>query len=188
MIIIDESIKEHLQAVNSLSSINNDIETLARETVKTLKNGGKILIMGNGGSAADSQHFAAEIAVRYKKNRRALPAIALTTDTSILTAAGNDFSFDMIFARQIEALASAGDLVIGISTSGVSKNIIKGIEYAKRIKCATAGLLGCGGGDIDRSVDFPVIVPSGNTPRVQECHILIIHAICEIIDEEFNES
>jgi len=188
MNIIDESILEHIQVINSLSSIMKDIETVARNIVKTLKSGGKILIMGNGGSAADSQHFAAEIAVRYKKNRRALPGIALTTDTSILTAAGNDFSFELIFARQIEALASANDLVIGISTSGVSKNIIKGIEYAKKIKCATAGLLGCGGGDIGRLVDFPVIVPSNNTPRVQECHILIIHAICEIIDEAFNES
>jgi D-sedoheptulose 7-phosphate isomerase len=188
MNIIDESIKDHLQAINSLSAIKKDIEILAQKAVKTLKGAGKILIMGNGGSAADSQHFAAEIAVRYKKNRRALPAIALTTDTSILTAAGNDFSFELIFARQIEALACANDLVIGISTSGASKNIVKGIEYAKKIKCATAGLLGCGGGEIGRLVDIPLIVPSNNTPRVQECHILIIHTICEIIDGEFNES
>jgi D-sedoheptulose 7-phosphate isomerase len=187
MNIIDTSIKEHNQVMNSLATIKAEIETLAQKTAGTLKNGGKILVMGNGGSAADCQHFAAEIAVRYKKNRRALPAIALTTDTSILTAAGNDFSFDLIFARQIEALASADDLVIGISTSGQSKNIIKGIESAKKLNCATAGLLGCGGGDIGRIVDFSVIVPSNNTPRVQECHILIIHTICEIIDEEFNE-
>jgi D-sedoheptulose 7-phosphate isomerase len=188
MNILDKSIKEHNQVVNSLASIKKDIETLAQKAVYILKSGGKILVMGNGGSAADSQHFAAEIVVRYKKNRRALPAIALSTDTSILTAAGNDFSFDLIFARQIEALASADDLVIGISTSGQSKNIIKGIESAKKLNCATAGLLGCGGGEIANIVDFPVIITSNNTPRVQECHVLIIHTICEIIDEEFNES
>lgn len=188
MNIIDASINEHLQAIKSLPSIKKDIESLAMETVKTLKSGGKILIMGNGGSAADSQHMAAEITVRYKKNRRALPAIALTTDTSILTAAGNDLSFDFIFSRQIEALASANDLVLGISTSGVSKNIVKGIETAKKINCSTAGLLGYGGGNIGKIVDIPVIVPSNNTARVQECHILIIHIICEIIDGEFNES
>ncbi len=186
--ILEESIKGHIQTVTSLHSIKKEIETLAEKSAKTLKNGGKILIMGNGGSAADSQHFAAEIIVRYKKNRRALPAIALTTDSSVLTACGNDFSFDLIFARQIEALASPEDMVIGISTSGRSKNIIRGIESAKNIQCVTAGLLGCGGGDIGRKVDFPVIVPSDKTPYIQECHILIIHAVCEIIDGEFNES
>jgi D-sedoheptulose 7-phosphate isomerase len=188
MNILDEQIKEHIKTVNALYSIKNEIETLAQKITSTFKNGGKILIMGNGGSAADSQHFAAEIVVRYRKNRKALPAISLTTDTSILTACGNDFSFDLIFARQIEALALPDDLVLGISTSGTSKNILKGMESAKKIKCATAGLLGCQGGEIGRIVDFPVIVPSNKTPHIQESHILIIHTICEIIDEEFNES
>ncbi|MFH0975432.1 MAG: SIS domain-containing protein [Spirochaetota bacterium] len=188
MNILDTSINEHLQVVNSLSGIKKDIEALATKAVDTLKSGGKILIMGNGGSAADSQHMAAEIIVRFKTERRALPAIALSTDSSILTAAANDYSFDLIFARQIEALASANDLVLGISTSGKSPNVLKGIESAKKAKCATAALLGCGGGEIGRVVDTPVIVPSNNTPRVQECHILIIHTICQIIDEAFNES
>ncbi|MBN2401322.1 MAG: SIS domain-containing protein [Spirochaetes bacterium] len=188
MKIIDTSISEHIQIVNSLDSIKKDIETLAKKAVETLKGGRKILIMGNGGSAADSQHFAAEIAVRYKMNRRALPAIALTTDTSILTAAGNDYSFDMIFSRQIEALASADDLVVGISTSGMSKNITNGIKTARKLKCITSGLLGCEGGDIKDIVDIPVTIPSSNIARVQECHILIIHIICEFIDGEFDES
>jgi D-sedoheptulose 7-phosphate isomerase len=188
MNILDISINEHLQVINSLSGIKKDIEALAEKAVDTLKSGGKILIMGNGGSAADSQHMAAEIIVRFKTERRALPAIALSTDTSILTAAANDYSFEMIFARQIEALASANDLVLGISTSGKSPNILKGIESAKKVNCSTAALLGCGGRDIGRMVSIPVVVPSGNTPRIQECHILIIHTICQIIDEAFNES
>jgi D-sedoheptulose 7-phosphate isomerase len=185
MNIIEQSLKEHTDSINSISSIIKQIEKLANKAISTLKNGNKILIMGNGGSAADSQHFATEIVVRYKKNRRALPAIALSTDTSILTAAGNDISFEMIFARQIEALAAKNDLVLGISTSGNSANIIKGLETAKKTGCVTACLTGNGGGDIACLTDLPVIIKSGNTPRVQECHIFIIHTICEMIEEEF---
>lgn len=183
--LIKLSIKEHLETVNNLKSIVDKIEILGKKLKETLKNGNKVLLMGNGGSAADCQHIAAELVGRYKKERRGLPAIALTTDTSILTAVGNDYSFDEIFARQIEALADKDDLVIGISTSGNSENVIKGILKAKEIGCYTAGLLGKDGGKLKNLVDLPIIVPSNNTPRIQECHILIGHIICEFVDKEF---
>lgn len=186
--LFDSSLKEHIETINSISSLKKEIELLASVAIKTLKRGNKILLMGNGGSAADSQHMAAEIIVRYKKNRKALPAIALSTDTSILTATGNDFSFDAIFSRQIEAIAVKNDLVIGISTSGNSSNVIEGIKAAKKAKCHTAALLGNGGGNIAKLVENALIVQSGITARVQECHIFIIHLICEIIEEAFNES
>ncbi|MBN2038833.1 MAG: SIS domain-containing protein [Spirochaetes bacterium] len=184
----EDTLKDHISTVKMISGIRDVIENLAAKAIDILKNGGKLLIMGNGGSAADSQHMATEIAVRYKKQRKALPAIALTTDSSVLTAAGNDFSFDMIFSRQIEALATEKDMVIGISTSGNSLNVLKGIECAKDIGCTTAALLGSKGGAIASIPDLSVIVPSSNTPRVQECHILIIHIICEMIENEFIES
>jgi D-sedoheptulose 7-phosphate isomerase len=186
MNIIEQSLKEHIEIINSISSLTGQIEKLAHKAINTLRNGNKILIMGNGGSAADSQHFATEIVVRYKKNRKALPAISLSTDTSILTAAGNDLSFEMIFVRQIEALAVKNDLVLGISTSGNSANIIKGLETAKKMQCTTACLSGNDGGNIAGMVDLPVNIQSGNTARVQECHIFIIHTICEMIEEEFS--
>ncbi len=143
--------------------------------------------MGNGGSAADCQHIAAELVGRFKSEREGLPAIALTTDTSILTAIGNDYSFNEIFARQIEALANKGDLVIGISTSGNSENVIRGILKAKKIGCYTVGLLGKDGGKLKNLVDLAIIIPSNNTPRIQECHILIGHIACEIVDKEFSD-
>lgn len=188
MNILEDSLNEHINIIKTVSSLNKEIINLANTAVSTIKNGNKILIMGNGGSAADSQHMATEIAVRYKKNRRALPAISLSTDTSILTAAANDLSFDRIFARQIEAIANPNDLVIGISTSGKSKNIIEGFRTAKAKGCLTAGLLGNSGGDALPLVNYPVIVASDNTPRIQECHIFIIHLIAEIIEETFNEA
>lgn len=186
--ILETTIKEHIDTVKMVSGIGNEILTIAQKTIDTLKSGGKILIIGNGGSAADSQHMATEIAVRYKKHRQALPAIALTTDSSVITASGNDFSFDEIFSRQIEALASEKDIVIGISTSGNSMNVLRGIECAKKKGCYTAAILGNNGGKISSLADSSVIVPSENTPRVQECHILIIHIICEMIENEFTES
>ena len=184
--ITEKSIKEHMEVVSKLQSIIKEIETLGGKLNVTLKNGNKVLLMGNGGSAADSQHIAAELVGRFKNERKGLPAIALTTDTSILTAVGNDYSFNEIFARQIEALANKGDLVIGISTSGNSENVIKGILKAKEIGCYTVGLLGKDGGKLKDLVDLPIIVPSNSTPRIQECHILIGHIICEIVDREFS--
>jgi len=148
-----------------------------------LKNGNKILICGNGGSAADSQHFAAEIVGRFKLERNGLPAIALTTDTSILTAIGNDYGFDKIFERQVEALGKEGDVLVGISTSGNSENVIKAVNKAKEMGIYTIGLLGKGGGKLKDIVDLALIAPSNNTARIQECHLTIYHVICEEVEK-----
>jgi D-sedoheptulose 7-phosphate isomerase len=148
-----------------------------------LGKGRKLLVMGNGGSAADAQHFAAEIVGRFRLERRALPAIALTTDTSILTAVGNDYGFDQIFRRQVEALAEEGDVVIGISTSGSSNNVYGALLLAGERGCRTIGLLGRDGGTIAGIVDIPLTIPAQETARVQEAHITIIHLICELVEK-----
>jgi D-sedoheptulose 7-phosphate isomerase len=154
--------------------------------VETLKKGNKILLCGNGGSAADAQHIAAELTGRYKTERMALPAIALTTDTSALTAIGNDYGYDIIFSRQVEALARPGDMLIGISTSGNSQNVLNAFQSARNIGCATMALSGRDGGRMKSAADFNLIVPSDNTPRIQEMHILIGHIICQAIDDSFS--
>ena len=157
----------------------------AVESIRQLFNrNGKIFFFGNGGSAADSQHIAAEFIGRFKKERRALPAIALTTDTSILTALGNDYSFDVIFARQIEGLAQRGDLAFGISTSGNSRNVIEGVKQAKKMGLKTISLTGCGGGKLAPLTDISIIVPSSETARIQESHLCVAHAICELVEEK----
>ena len=150
---------------------------------EALGKGRKLLVMGNGGSAADAQHFAAEIVGRFKLERRALPAIALSTDTSILTAVGNDYGFDLVFRRQVEALAEEGDVVVGISTSGSSQNVYAALLLAGEVGCRTIGLLGKDGGTIAGIVDIPLTVPVQDTPRVQEAHITIIHIICELVEK-----
>ena len=183
--LISKSLNQHLSVINSLIKNSTEIESLSLLATKTLKENRKILLMGNGGSASDAQHIAAELVGRFSKERRGLPAIALTTDTSILTSIGNDYSFDYIFARQIEALANADDLVIGISTSGNSANVLEALKVAKSVGCHTAALLGKNGGKIKDVVDLPLIVPSDNTARIQEVHILIGHIVCEIVDECF---
>lgn len=146
--------------------------------------GRKILIAGNGGSAADAQHFAAELVGRFLLERRGLPAIALTTDSSILTAVANDYGFEQIFVRQVEALASVGDVVIGISTSGNSANILAALVAARQCGCVTIGLLGRDGGSIATKVDLPLVVPCMETPHIQEMHATIIHLLCKLIEEE----
>ena len=151
--------------------------------VETFTRGGKLLVMGNGGSAADAQHFVAEIVGRFKMERRGLPAIALSTDTSILTAIGNDYGFDRVFSRQIEALAVPGDLVVGISTSGNSPNVLLGLELAREKGCRTVGLLGKDGGSIKDACQLALIVPTNDTPRVQESHITIIHIVCDLLEK-----
>jgi D-sedoheptulose 7-phosphate isomerase len=147
-----------------------------------LNHGNKLLVMGNGGSAADSQHFVAEIVGRFKLERRALPAIALSTDTSILTAIGNDYGFDAVFSRQVEALAAPGDVVVGISTSGNSPNVLTALKIAKARGCRTIGLLGKDGGSIKAACDLALVVPSEDTPRIQEGHITIIHIVCDLVE------
>ena len=160
------------------------VETLAAEIVKTLKAGGKVILMGNGGSAGDAQHIAAEFVGRYKKERKSYPALALNTNTSSLTAIGNDYGYDVTFSRQIEGFAKKGDVVIGISTSGNSTNVYKALELAKQMGCYTAAFLGKDGGTIKNIVDLPLVVKSKNTPRIQECHIFIGHTLCELVEKE----
>ncbi len=154
---------------------------------KRLKNGNKVLICGNGGSAADAQHFAAEIVGRFELERKGFPAVALTTDTSILTAVGNDYGFENIFSRQVEALGVKGDILIGISTSGNSENVIKAVLKAKELGLFTAGFLGKGGGKLKEIVDFPFVVSHANTARIQEVHLTLEHTLCKIIDNYLKE-
>ncbi len=149
-----------------------------------IRNGHKVLVMGNGGSAADSQHLAAELVGRFIMERRPLPAIALSTDTSILTAIGNDYGFEEIFSRQVQALAAANDVVIGISTSGRSPNVRKALAAARNAGCKTIGLLGRDGGDIAGEVDLALVVPVQETPHIQEAHVTIIHVICELVEHQ----
>jgi len=163
------------------------IESAGTLLIDTLKQGGKILLCGNGGSAADSQHIAAEFVVRYEKHRRPLAAIALTTDTSILTAHSNDYHFDSVFARQVEALGSDKDCLIAISTSGCSKNVLQAAEAATEKGMAVIGLTGCGGGELAGIATMTVVVPDQVTARIQEAHILIGHWWCGLVEEAFSD-
>ena len=181
---IKRQLNEHIDAVNMVTEhLTEPIAECVRMLVDALKGGHKLLIMGNGGSAADAQHFAAEMVGRFLLERKALPAIALTTDTSILTAVGNDYGFDDVFNRQVEALANPGDVLIGISTSGNSLNIKRAFETGKNIGVRTVGLLGRDGGEIGPIVDFNLTIPSSETPRIQEAHLVIIHILCDLIEK-----
>ncbi|MBF0570131.1 MAG: D-sedoheptulose 7-phosphate isomerase [Candidatus Omnitrophica bacterium] len=157
----------------------------ASVVIACYRNGGKVLLCGNGGSAADSQHIAAEFIGRFQKERRALAAIALTTDTSILTSLANDYSYDLVFARQVEALGQKGDILIGISTSGKSANVLKAIEKAKAQGLTTVAFTGGDGGPMAQAADIAVIVPSKVTARIQESHIALFHALCEVVENAF---
>ena len=187
--MMDNPIAEHLKASarvkEQAAAQTAEAERLASEIVRALKKGKKIVVFGNGGSAADAQHFAAELVGRFEKERPGLAAIALTTDTSALTAIANDFGYEEVFARQVQALAQPGDVVIGISTSGNSKSVLKGVEEAKKLKAWTAGLTGLSGGKLKDAVDCCVTAPSQRTAHIQECHIALIHAICAMIDAAF---
>jgi D-sedoheptulose 7-phosphate isomerase len=164
------------------------VASVAIQIVKSLSAGGKVLFFGNGGSAADAQHLAAEFTGRYLKERRALPALALHTNTSSLTATGNDYGFDFVFERQLEALGKAGDVAVGISTSGNSRNVLRALEAAKAKSIYTVALTGGSGGTIKNLADCAICIPSEETPRIQECHILTGHLICEIVEEMLFES
>ncbi|MGD9709988.1 MAG: D-sedoheptulose 7-phosphate isomerase [Halothiobacillaceae bacterium] len=183
----DSHFHSHLEVVGALRSHINPIESMGSMAIEALNNGGRLYLCGNGGSAADAQHIAAELVGRFAHARRGLPAIALTTDTSALTSIGNDFGFDHVFARQVEALARKGDILIGISTSGNSRNVIEAVKVARKLGVTTIGLLGGSGGALKDLVDHVLIVPSHDTPRIQECHILIGHIWCAMIDEAFRE-
>jgi D-sedoheptulose 7-phosphate isomerase len=178
-------LQSHREVIETIEQrLTPAIAAVAALLAEALGNGKKLLVMGNGGSAADAQHFAAEIVGRYKLERRGLPAIALTTDTSILTAIGNDYGFAMVFRRQVEALAAAGDVVVGISTSGSSENVRTALLLAGELGCRTVGLLGKDGGILKECVEIALTVPSHDTPRVQEGHITIIHIICDLVEKE----
>ncbi len=174
----------HMAMFNALEPLFPLISEVGIAMQNCIKNGGKILLMGNGGSAADSQHIAAEIVGRFKKERKGMPAIALTTDTSILTSVGNDYGYDYIFARQIEALCTPKDLVIGITTSGNSANVVRAIEAAKEIGATTVGLTGGTGGKLLNLCDYNLIMPSNVTARIQEAHIFVGHSLCEILESD----
>jgi D-sedoheptulose 7-phosphate isomerase len=171
-----------MQAVLADESISDTIVTIAQLTAQVLKSGNKLLVAGNGGSAADAQHLVAEFVVRLSENRAALRAIALTTDTSILTACANDFGFDQIFARQIEALGQPGDVFIGISTSGNSPNILKALHQAKKMGITTVGFSGNKGGQMGAHCDHNIIIPSAVTMNIQECHLALEHILCMLVE------
>ena len=174
----------HMDMFNALEPLFPAISDVGIKMQESIKNGGKILIMGNGGSAADAQHIAAEIVGRFKKERKGMPAIALTTDTSIITSVGNDYGYDYIFARQIEALCRAEDLVIGITTSGNSANVVRAMQAAKEIGATTIGFTGGNGGQLSAFCDHNLVMPSAVTARIQEAHIFVGHSLCEILESD----
>ncbi|PKO93096.1 MAG: phosphoheptose isomerase [Betaproteobacteria bacterium HGW-Betaproteobacteria-1] len=178
------ALAEHQDVMSKLAAMLPQIAAVADEMRACIARGGKILLMGNGGSAADSQHIAAEIVGRYKKERKGLPAIALTTDTSILTSVGNDYGYEYIFSRQVEALCSPQDLVIGLTTSGNSPNVVRAIETAKQIGAVTVGMTGGSGGKLAALCDYNLIMPSSDTPRIQEAHIFIGHSLCDLLEAD----
>ncbi len=172
-----------------IQNLPDEIIAAVNMIIEGYKAKGKVFLIGNGGSAADAQHIAAEFIGRFKLKRNGLPAIALTTDTSILTAVSNDYGYDMVFSRQLEALSKEGDVLIAITTSGTSTNILKAVEVARAKKVKVIGLTGGNGGKLKDASDVTIIVPSDNTPRIQEAHITIGHIICNLVEMEiFNES
>jgi len=170
-------------------AVLDPLRALIQATAGALRDGHKLLVFGNGGSAADAQHIAAELVGRYLRERRAMPAIALTTDTSILTSVGNDYGYDHVFARQVEALAAPGDVVLGISTSGNSPNVKLALERARSVPgVVTAAFLGRTGGAIRDAVDHAIVIPAQDTARIQECHITLGHILCEMVENLLTES
>jgi D-sedoheptulose 7-phosphate isomerase len=182
--LLRNALTDHHSVMQQLEVLLPQIDEVGQVMRACLKRGNKILLMGNGGSAADSQHIAAEIVGRYKRERRGLPAIALTTDTSILTAVGNDYGFEFVFSRQVEALCDAQDVVVGISTSGNSANVVKAIEVAKEIGAITVLLSGGSGGKLAKMCDYSLVMPAKETARIQEAHLFVAHSLCEIMDVE----
>jgi D-sedoheptulose 7-phosphate isomerase len=176
-------VSAHDAMVRSVRDQHNAIAAWVTKAVAVYRNGGKILLFGNGGSAADAQHWATELACRYKINRRSLPAIALTTDTSLLTAIANDFSFEDIFSRQIEALATPKDMAVGLSTSGNSPNVLNAIKAAKKIGAVTVGLTSMKDTKLHRLADLCITIASTETARIQEGHELAGHMFCELVEE-----
>jgi len=184
--LVANELQAHIAtAIQVQAILAANIQQAAQMVTQTILDGNKILLFGNGGSAADAQHIAAEFTGRFVKERRGLPAIALTTDTSALTAIGNDYGYDRVFERQIEALAQKGDLLIGITTSGNSPNVLRALEKGRVMGCQTLALTGKDGGKASQYADLNIIVPSQVTARIQEMHILIGHILCSAVDSIF---
>jgi D-sedoheptulose 7-phosphate isomerase len=184
---IRASIKDSMAVKEAvLKGSVGQIESAAKMIIASIRSSGKVLVFGNGGSAADSQHIAAELVGRFKKERKAIAAVSLTTDTSILTALGNDYGYQSIFSRQVEALGRPGDVAIGISTSGNSPNVIAALQAARSLGMKTIGMTGKGGGGMSKLCDLLIAVPSSDTPRVQESHIMIAHIICDLVESEIS--
>ena len=184
---IKKSIINSANVISNSADLASEIELSINHIVRAIKTKHKIVLLGNGGSAADAQHIAAELISRFYKDRKSIPAIALTTDSSIITSIGNDYSFELIFSRQCEGLVNEGDVVIAISTSGNSKNVLEGIKVAKKKNAKIIGLLGNDGGEILLQTDIAIVVNSKSTPRVQEAHRVIYHIICEEIEKKIVE-
>jgi D-sedoheptulose 7-phosphate isomerase len=180
--LFHERLAEHAQTMQAIAGQAEAFQSIAQTLISSLRSGGKICFMGNGGSAADAQHLAAELVGRFQRERASLPSIALTTDTSILTAVANDYGYEQIFSRQIEGLCRPGDVVIGLSTSGNSPNVLRGIETANRMGLVTIGLSGGTGGKLAQIAQQNLIVPSPKAARVQEAHIFIGHTLCEAVE------
>lgn len=177
------ALDEHRQCFEKLAGMEAAVVDAGKRLISALENGGKLLICGNGGSAADSQHFAAEIVGRYAKERNAWPAIALTTDTSIITAVANDYAFDQVFARQVEGIGSPGDLLIGISTSGGSENVIQALKKAHEKNISTIALLGKNSGPLSQLAGMTIHAPATRTARIQEMHAFILHYWAEMVED-----
>ena len=180
---IQEIILSSSETILNIEKNSSQIQSIILKIISTIKNGNKIILFGNGGSAADAQHIAAELIGRFQLERKSFPAIALSTDSSVLTSLSNDYSFDLVFSRQCESLVDKNDLVIGISTSGNSKNVINGLQTAKQIGAYTIGLLGHTDGQINKIVDIAINVDSKSTARIQEAHRIIYHIICELVEK-----
>ena len=192
MILANKILKKEIKELNLITkkiflSKNEKFLKLCENSLNSLKNGGKILLFGNGGSAADAQHLATELTVRYRKKRKAIAALALTTDTSALTAIGNDFNFKFIFSRQIEALGKNNDTVIAITTSGKSKNIIEGIKKAKKMGIKTFCFSGCGGGIVKKYSDYTILIPSSKTSIIQTVEILLGQVLCDFLERKLSK-
>lgn len=181
--LFETALASHTRVFASVAALQPHLIAAAEAATEAVRNGNKIVFCGNGGSAADAQHLAAELVGRLVRDRRALPALALTTDSSALTAIGNDFGFDEVFARQVEGLGRSGDVLVAISTSGNSPNVIRAVEVAKPMGIYTVGFLGRNGGRLAPMVDLPIVVPAEETARIQEAHIFLGHVLCALIEQ-----
>ena len=184
---IEQLINNSAEIIKKTSSLSGEIQKVINEIIRCLKNGNKVILFGNGGSAADAQHIAAEFIGRFELERKSLAAIALTTDTSVITSLSNDYDYDVVFSRQCESLVSKGDVVIGISTSGNSKNVYEGIKTSKNKGASIITLLGNKGGKIKELSDISIIVDSSITSQIQEAHRVIYHIICKIVERQLSE-